>query len=349
MKPRRSTPAFIYRAGIGLSGTHVTCDGMGFANDLVFLSHAHALVPREIALLASAKAGRRQIVTTEKTLRLLGDAGKKLRSRALPAAFGRPFNLGGHRIEVIPSGYLPGSAALLCETGGCRLLYIGPFCPEPLIDGIEPAEVRHADAICIDATFGDERLYFPPRAEAVAQVRAFVEESLHDGQTPVLLASPSGSLPSIAFDLEQARIPMRAHPRIALGLAGLRSLCNRLPLVTRYSGKVAHGEALLWPPEARGAAKLRMHSNLRMALVSGSAADPEVLARMRLQHGFALTNLPSYAEILAVIEATSAREVALFHGEAEPLAALLREKGKNAYAIGPPRQMTLPGSYSPPG
>jgi hypothetical protein len=43
---------------------------------------------------------------------------------------------------------------------------------------------------------------------------------------------------------------------------------------------------------------------------------------MRVQHGFALTNLPSAAEIATAIEATGAKEVALFHGGAEPLAAL---------------------------
>jgi hypothetical protein len=77
--------------------------------------------------------------------------------------------------------------------------------------------------------------------------------------------------------------------------------------------------------------------------VSGSAADPRVMERMRLLHGLALTNLPSAVEILAAIESTGAREVALYHDGAEPLAALLRDRGLDAYTLGPPRQMTLPG------
>jgi putative mRNA 3-end processing factor len=343
MKPRRTSPAFFYRSGIGMSRTHVTCDGIGFTDDLLFLSNAHALGPRDISLLTSHKAGRRQIVTTEKTLRQLGDAGKKLRSNALPAAFGRPFNLGEFRLELFPNGHLPGSASLLCEDKNRRLVFFGPYCPDSLVEGIEAAEVRHANAICIDATYGDPRLDIPPRAQAVAQVRAFVQASFDAGQIPVLLVSPFGSLPFIASDLAAARIPLRAHPRIAMALSNLRSMCQGLPLAKRFAGKVAKGEVLLWLPEARDAAFLHTEKDLRLALVSGAAATPDVLVRMRIEHGFPLTNLPNFSEILTIIEATGAKEVALFHGAAETLTEFLRQRGLDAYVLGPPRQMTLPG------
>jgi hypothetical protein len=343
MKPRPFTPAFVYRAGIGLADTPITCDATGFASDLIFLSHARALAPRGPAALSGARAGRRQVVTTERTLHLLGEAGEKLRPRTLPAAFGRPFNLGDLRIEVVPTGYLPGAAGLLSENDGRRIFYLGAFCPEPLLAGIEASEVRRADAICIDATFGDPRLVFSPRRQAIAAVRGFVQTTLGGGQTPVLLASPFGALPAVALDLAQAGFSLRAHPRIAAVFSRLRGVCTSLPAPARFVGRVAKNEILLWPPEARDATNLAALDALRLALVSGSAADPGVLERMRLQHGFALTNLPSATEILTAIESTGAREVALFHDGAEPLAALLRERGLAAYALGPPRQMLLPG------
>jgi len=202
--------------------------------------------------------------------------------------------------------------------------------------------VRHADAICLDATFGDPRLIFPPRTAVLAEVRAFVEATLHDGRTPVLLAPPFGASPALVLDLAQAGIAVRAHPRIVAALMRLRGVCARLPAPARFAGRVSKGEVLLWPPEARDASGLAALENLRFALVSGSAVEPAVLERMRLQHGFALTNMPSAVEILAAVEATGAREVALFHGGAESLAADLRERGLDAYAVGPPRQMTLP-------
>jgi len=338
MRPRRSQRAFAFRAGIRIPGTEITCDALGFPSDLVFLSHANALAP----WASATRAGRRQFVTTEVTLRLLGDAGAKLRERALPAAYGRPFNLGPHRLEVVPSGYLPGAAGLLCETEQVRAFYLGAFCPEPLLDGVEPALMRRADAVCIDATAGDPALVFPPRPRVMTELRAFVEESLRQDGRVALLASPFGALPAIVLELARAGVSLRAHRRIAAVLGRLRCACERLPAVPRFSGKLDAGEVLLWPPEARKASALAALGDLRLALVSGSAANPQGLADQRLAHGFPLTNLPGFAEIVAAVEATGAREVALFAGAAESVAHGLRQRGLDAYVLGPPRQMLLP-------
>ena len=148
--------------------------------------------------------------------------------------------------------------------------------------------------------------------------------------------------PAVVVELARAGIAVRAHRRIAAGLARLRLVCESLPAIPRFSGKLDQGEVLLWPPEARKAASLAALGDLRLALVSGAAADSEVLAHLRLRDGFALTNLPSFAEIVAAVEATGAPEVALFAGAAESVAALLRQRGLDAYALGPPQQMTLP-------
>jgi hypothetical protein len=336
MKTRRQTHAFSYRAGIRILGTNITCDALGEASDLVFLSHANALPPRTPA----ARAGRRQFLATEPTLRLLGEVGAKLRQRTLPAAFGRPFNLGPHRLELVASGHLPGAAALLCETDDARVFYLGAFCPEPLFEGCEPALMRRADAVCINAACGEPALQFPPRGQVVAEVRGFVQDCLQQGHRVALLASAFGGLPAVASELARAGIAMRAHRRIAAVLARLRPTCAGLPSVARYSERLDAGEVLLWPPELR--TKLDAVAGLRLALVSGSAADAGAVAAMRVERAFPLTNLPTFAEIAAAVEATGAREVALVHGAAEAAAARLRQRGLMAYVLGPPRQMFLP-------
>jgi hypothetical protein len=344
MKLRRSPPVFVYRAGIGLGGTPITCDGIGSASDLIFLSHARALAPRVASQLCGARANRRQIVTTETTLRLLGDTGDKLRERTLPAAFGRPFNLGEARIEVVPTGFLSGSAALLCEHDGHSTLYLGAYAPEALAPDLAAGEVRRADAVCIDATFGDPALALPPRQQTVSEIVAFAQMALAEKQTPVLLASPFGALAAVASALSRASLPLRAHPRIAAVLARLRPYQPSLPTAARFSGRVAEGEVLLWPAEARDAAVLSALERLRLAFVSGAAAHPETLAHMRVERGFALTILPTAAEIEATIAATGAQEVALFHAGAEALVKRLLDQGLFAYALEPPLQMTLPGA-----
>jgi len=217
--PRRHKRAFSYHAGVTLDGTQLTCDAAGFATDLVFLSHAKALAPGSSFGLSPRRAGRRQLLATEGTLVLLGAAGERLRARTLPAGFGRAFNLGGLRLALVPAGYLPGAASLLCEAGGRRLLYAGTICRERAFASLGPAEVRCADAVCLDATFGDPRFVLPPRAEAEAALRRFVESALAARRAPVLLVSPFGPAPATLEALLAAGIAVRAHGTIVGALA----------------------------------------------------------------------------------------------------------------------------------
>jgi hypothetical protein len=130
MKPRLQPHAFVYRAGIGLAGTHITCDATGFPSDLIFLSHARALAPHGPAALSGARAGRRQIVTTEQlTLRCWATQARSCARAPCPRPFGRPFNLGDHRIEVVPTGYLPGAAALCVRAKSADFSIWAPSAP----------------------------------------------------------------------------------------------------------------------------------------------------------------------------------------------------------------------------
>jgi hypothetical protein len=339
--PRRRKRAFSYHAGVTLEGTQLNCDAAGFATDLVFLSHAKALAPGSSFSLSPRRAGRRQLLATEGTLVLLGAVGERLRGRTLPAGFGRAFNLGGLRLALVPAGYLPGAASLLCETGGRRLLYAGTICRERAFADLGPAEPRSADAVCLDATFGDPRFVLPPREEAETALRRFVEAALTARRAPVLLVSPFGPAAATAEALHAAGIATRAHGTIVGALTRFRQAGVRVPTVRRFAGKLDPNEALLWPPEAREAPVLGALDSPTFAFVSGFSVERTAVECMRADQGIALSNQAGFADLLAYLEATGAREVALHRGFAETFAAILRGRGYDAYAIDPPRQMEL--------
>jgi len=82
---------------------------------------------------------------------------------ARPGTLARAHLAGWFRASIQPgwaatgaaaAGYLPGAASLLCEAGGRRLLYAGTICRERAFANLGAAEVRSADAVCLDATFG---------------------------------------------------------------------------------------------------------------------------------------------------------------------------------------------------
>ena len=338
---RRRTRAFSYHAGVTLDGTQLTCDAAGFATDLVFLSHAKALAPGSSFGLSPRRAGRRQLLATEGTLLLLGAAGEKLRSRTLPAIFGRAFNLGGMRLQLIPAGYLPGAASLLCDVGGARMLYAGTIGSERAFASLGPAEIRSADAICLDATFGDPRFVLPPREEAEQQLRRFVEGALAGQRAPVLLVSPFGPAPVVVEALQTVGIAMRAHGTIVEALARFRQAGATLPPLRRFAGKLGANEALLWPPEARESPALAALDSPIFAFVSGFSVERTAVDCMRADQGIPLSNQAGFPDLIAYLEATGAHEVALHRGFAETFASILRDRGFDAYAIDPPRQMEL--------
>lgn len=345
--------AFSHARGVRLAGTNIACDAVGTAGGLVFLSHALALVgagggraagsagfPRSFGA-ALPRGGRQEVLATEATLSLLGRAGESLRRRALPASFGRPFALGEHRVELFPSGYLPGAASLLVEGTRRRTVYAGSVRLSTPAFGAPPAEIRRADAICLDATFGHPRFELPPPAEALAVLRTFVEETLESGRAPVLLLSPFAAGMEAASFLVKAGFSVRGH-RSMLAAAALYKKAGLVPpAIPRFAAKLGEKEVLLWPPEARRAPLLGTLPRARFAFVSGFSLDPRAVAEVGADCAVPLSNQGGYADLLAYIEATGAREVAVFRGHAEHFAETLREKGLFAYAIGPARQMEL--------
>jgi hypothetical protein len=342
MTPAR---AFVYRAGVRIQGTVVACDASA-GSELIFLSSAWALDARDARALPRARHGRRQLLTTDATLALLGAPGERLRAHALVAATGRPFVLGALRLELFASGHAPGAASLLCErmgdAGATRAVYAGVIGP-----GDAPA-VRPAHAVCLDATFGARRFAFPAPAEALEDVKRQVQDALARGQAPLVLVDSDRSALAVAAALAEAGVPVRAaRPAVQAAAAHARAGLPAPPL-QRFDGRLRPGEALVWPRAAREAARLGRLESPFTLLASGWAADPAEVARVRADRGVPLTDRAGFADLLRYVEATGAREVALLRAPGDELAAALSQRGVDVYPLGPPRQIALFSGASAP-
>jgi hypothetical protein len=333
---RSTHHAFAYRSGVRLQGTIITCDASA-GSEVIFLSHA----ARDARALPRSRHGRRQILTTETTLALLGPAGERLRPHALLAGIGRPFALGDLRLELLPSGHAPGAAGLLCERlaargreGPTRLLYAGVIGPG------ETAAVRPAEAVCLDATFGARRFVFPAPADARAEIVALVREALGAGRAPIVLVEPGPAL-ALAAALGEAGVAVRAARPIVKEAAAYARAGLPAPTPQRFDGRLRADEALLWPPEARDAPRLGALASPFVILASGWAADATAVAAARAERGVALTDRADFAGLLRYVESTGARQVALLGATSDELAVALRERGIDAYPVGPPRQIAL--------
>jgi Cft2 family RNA processing exonuclease len=324
---------FTYRAGVRVRDSVLACDASA-GGDLIFVSHADVLGGRAARRLTGLRLGRRKILATEATLALSGTAGSRLRPLALVAPFGRGFQLGALRLLLFPSGYGPGAASLLCEQEGRRLIYAGPI-------GIAPPEIRPADALCVDGTFGSARFVFPDPAQALAQVIDLVRDSLRAGQAPVLLTHARGVQRTIATALGEAGVNLRADSATLTAAGGWRAAGLPVPPLTRFGGTLNPGEALLWPALGRDAPILARLPAPRFLLASGAAADAATVAQLRVDAAIPLSATADYAGLLRYIEATGPREVAVTHAGGGELCQALRQRGFDAYPVGPPEQISL--------
>jgi hypothetical protein len=332
--PRRNARAFVYRAGVRIAGTVVACDASA-GSDLAFLSHAAVLGARGRRALPRVGGGRRQILTTDTTLALLGPVGDRLRAQALVAGYGRPFALGDMRLEIFPSGYMPGAASLLCERGGRRSVYSGPIG--------EGADVRAADALCLDARLAARGVALPDRAAAEANLRRVVRETLASGGAPVLLIEPPMPILalSVGLVLDSDGIPLRAHRAIMDAAAIYRRAKLPAPALQRFAGRLAADEVLLWPAGAPALPHVAGSRAPSLILVSPTADGLAARAHPTVPLGLAFPFGVDSAGLLRYVEATGASEIALVGAPDDALAEVLRARGLEAYRLGPPRQIDL--------
>jgi putative mRNA 3-end processing factor len=169
----------------------LTSAGMRVAESPLFLD---AKRPRALSFVSHAHsdhiAPHQRVIATAATASLMAAKLKK-RTRALTAPYGQTFDLGALKLSLHPAGHVRGSAQLLVQRDGRRILYTGDLGLGPSLTA-EPAEVVPCDVLILEATFGHPRYRLPSRPEALARVDEFIDASFRRGEVPVLMAYALG-------------------------------------------------------------------------------------------------------------------------------------------------------------
>jgi putative mRNA 3-end processing factor len=331
---------FVWSGGVRIAGTSIGCDAPRVSG-LSFVSHAH-LPLRRRGKLGQAGASQARVIATARTLALRGalsSEGEGERPGILVAPFSRPFALGRLRLELLPSGHVPGSAQLLVERPGRRLLYAGDVNP---LSGraVEPAQVRGCDALFFDAPLAPLVRALPPREEVEAALILEVRRALDEGKHPLVLAPALGGAGEVAILLEQAKVPFRAHRKIAALLSAYRRFDAPVEVAPararRFEGSLSPGEALLWPlelsPPALDGAR-RLH-------VSGEALDPAFAPAGSA--AFPLSDHGDLPSLIGFAKDTGARDVYLLAAQlTDEVARAFRARRLRVHALFAPEQTQL--------
>jgi putative mRNA 3-end processing factor len=318
---------FEYVGGIHLTDSVLWCD-CDRRRDLVFLSHAHA----------DFIGKHRRILATDKTVRILTHATGKV--DALTSPYRRRFTLGPLSLEMHPAGHVLGSAQILIERGGRRLVYTSDVNTRPSATA-EKAKPLECDVLSVPATYGLPLYRFPPREEVIVSIRQFIDACLNDGANPVLIAERVGLSQELMRVLGEAGYKLRVHGSIYEVAKVYRELGISLPNARRFGGTPARDEVVIFPPVLRKHAAIRKLRKSRTAMVTGRAVEPGFAVQQRVDAAFPLADACDYEDLKRFIKGTGAAEVYLTGGFVEELSADLRAEGVRVFSLVPPKQLAL--------
>jgi putative mRNA 3-end processing factor len=314
------------------------------AHGLRVRGHSLFLDPRgrpQIGFLAHARGAPtvlpERMIASGPTIQLLEAALPRAlrRTAALPAAYGQTFALGSLRLTLQPAGHVLGSAQIRCEADGLDLVYagdVGGAGPRASLTA-EPRVALGGQTLALRAVYGHPRYVFPPREQLLERVTAFIEKTLRDGRTPVIVGAALGEAQDLVRFLAGRRT-LRLHPTAfrACEVYAAQGVEQR-----GFVRLEAEGDAVFVPPTVR-LARLKL-GEIRVCVLSGRAIDGIPAADEALP----LTDHAGFDDLVELALASGARRVYTIDGHAEELAAQLRRRSMDALAIREHHQLELPG------
>ena len=290
------------------------------AQNAAFVSHAHADHMK--------RHGR--VFCTPATAAMMRIRGAT-KSQFHHLSWGEPFSWGRAKVSFYPAGHVLGSAQMLVECDGTRLLYSGDFKLKPGLS-CEPIEVPRADILVMETTFGLPRYRFADSIEVVGHIAAWCRATLNRGETPVLFCYSLGKGQEVLAGLIDADLPVSLHLKHTQISAVYAEHGVRFPAYQEHRQFEAVEGVLLCASQCvRGKwwRELNERQRVRTAYISGWALNSHP-SRFGTDAAFALSDHADHADLHEYVRLSGASQVWTTHGYAAEFAAELRDLGLEA-------------------
>lgn len=294
---------------------------------------------RDLCVVSSVDRLRRvvahgQMIATRETLALLG----RQQAGDLMPPLRRAFTIGNTRMELVPSGYCLGSAAIFVEAPRAqRVLCAGPVSPRGA--GLaEPAELRRCDVLVLDIPYAERWHKFPSAIDAAAAVADWAL-ACATRAVPVVYVGHLGKGIDAVHLLQSVGLAVRVHPALAAALSRLAVAGIAAPVAKALRKTATVTEAVVWPyAERHRLLPLLAGVAANHLLASGRAAEPSARERYAVDHAIAWSSAGDREQTLALVRSSGATSVFLTGQGANAAAGAL---GKGAQVLAPPQQMSL--------
>lgn len=252
-----------------------------------------------------------------------------------PLAYGQRLRVHDATISLHPAGHIRGSAQVLIEVGGQRLLITGDFKRDPDAT-CTPFEPVPADILVSETTFGLPVYRWPSFADVVADIRAWWQACRDRDETAVLCCYALGKAQRLLHALRDSEEPILAHgallPLTALYAAAGVPLAALEPATVVKRG-AAEGRLVLCPPSAVGTPWMRRFPRASVAFASGWMLLRGHRRRRGVDRGFVVSDHADWPGLLRTVDEVNPQQVLFMHGDTDPIVRFLREQGRDAQAL----------------
>jgi putative mRNA 3-end processing factor len=317
----KTTPAGLY------------CEPGGF--------HIDPLLPVSRAVITHghgdhARSGNGQVLATPATIAIMRSRyGAAAGGSLQPLDYGGSVAIGGVTVRLLPAGHVLGSAQIVLEYRGARVVISGDYKrrPDPTCVAFEPC---NCDVFITEATFGLPVFRHPPDSHEIDKLLHSL--ALFPDRCHVVGVYALGKCQRVLALLRRAEYeePVYLHGAL-LGLCELyESLDVPLgPLLpcTGVAREALKGRIVLAPPAATTDRWSRRLPDPLVAMASGWMRVRQRAKARGVELPLVISDHADWDELTATIEEVGAEEVWVTHGREEALVHYATKKGHRARAL----------------
>jgi len=292
-----------------------------------FISHAHADHIKK----------HEKIIATPETISFYEHRCKKVEN--IPLKYRTPYQLDGATIELFPSGHILGAAQILVIKDNMRLVYSGDINPGKSATA-EPMEIREADILIMECTFGLPQYKFPQRWQAIKKLVIFVERCFKQGVVPVVLSYSLGKSQEVMKILGDLNFEMSVHSSIY----DIARIYEKHGITFKnwklYNGEDLRNRVMIMSPFLKDWLKKRYKGNIRKVVVTGWAVNSNAKYRYRADEAIPLSDHADFDGLINYVKKVSPKVVYITHGFND-FAVYLQKEGFETHPLKPVSQLSL--------